>query len=115
MSWIENLIRRVDAVQRRYKPSAFVFGVIKKYGDDAGGRLVADLAHSAFITLFPLFLVLVTLLGLVQPPLTKADRAVLAAQALQNQRRDDQLVRVIFADLPADVYAAGRHQLNERS
>jgi len=26
---------------------------------------------------------------IVQPPLTEADRAVLAAQALQNQRRDD--------------------------
>src|SRR5258708_32874330 len=28
--------------------------------------------------------------SIVQPPLTQADRAVLAAQALQNQRRDDQ-------------------------
>ncbi len=65
MHWIGNVIRRIDAAQRRYKPSAFVFAVIKKYGDDAGGRLVADLAHSAFITLFPLFLVLVTVLGLV--------------------------------------------------
>ena len=32
--------------------------------------------------------------SIVQPPLTQADRAVLAAQALQNQRRDDQHVDV---------------------
>jgi hypothetical protein len=32
--------------------------------------------------------------SIVQPPLTAADRAVLTAQALQNQRRDDQRVHV---------------------
>jgi uncharacterized BrkB/YihY/UPF0761 family membrane protein len=35
---------------------------------------------------------------IVQPPLTPADRAVLAAQALQNQRRDDQHVEVSYDD-----------------
>lgn len=39
--------------------------LIKKYGDDNGGVLVANLAHSGFASLFPLLLVLVTLLGLV--------------------------------------------------
>jgi YihY family inner membrane protein len=38
--------------------------------------------------------------SIVQPPLTKADRAVLAAQALQNQRRDDQRIHVSYDDLP---------------
>jgi hypothetical protein len=38
--------------------------------------------------------------SIVQPPLTEADRAVLAAQALQNQRRDDQRVHVSYDDLP---------------
>jgi hypothetical protein len=37
---------------------------------------------------------------IVQPPLTEGDRAVLAAQALQNQRRDDQRVHVSYDDLP---------------
>jgi YihY family inner membrane protein len=72
MNWIEGVIRRIDVAQRGHKASAFVFGVIKKYGDDDGGRLVADLAHSAFISLFPLFVVLVTVLGLIasgDPPL----------------------------------------------
>jgi YihY family inner membrane protein len=62
---IEKAIRRVDEVQQRHKAPAFVFGLIKKYGDDNGGVLVANLAHSAFVSLFPLLLVLVTLLGLV--------------------------------------------------
>ena len=44
---------------------AFIFGVVKKYGDDNGGVLVSNLAYSAFLSLFPLLLVLVTILGLV--------------------------------------------------
>ncbi len=38
--------------------------------------------------------------SIVQPPLTEADRAVLSVQALQNQRRDDEHVKVSFDDAP---------------
>jgi YihY family inner membrane protein len=65
MNPVERAIRRIDATQRRFTPTAFVFGVVKKYGDDNGGVLVGNLAHSAFAALFPLLLVLVTILGLV--------------------------------------------------
>src|SRR5260370_8796175 len=65
MKAIERAIRRVDAAQQRHQAPAFVFGVIKKYGDDNGGVLAASLAHSGFVSLFPLLLVLVTILGLV--------------------------------------------------
>jgi virulence factor BrkB len=46
--------------------------------------------------------------SIVQPPLTDADRTVLAGQALQNQRRDDQHVEVSFDNRPADVTASGK-------
>jgi uncharacterized BrkB/YihY/UPF0761 family membrane protein len=46
--------------------------------------------------------------SIVQPPLTEADRAVLAAQALQNQRRDDQRVHVSYDDLPPHAVAAAQ-------
>jgi len=65
MNPIERAIRRVDAAQQRHKASALVFGIIKKYGDDNGGVLAASLAHSGFVSLFPLLLVLVTILGLI--------------------------------------------------
>jgi YihY family inner membrane protein len=65
MNPVEKAIRKVDATQRRFRPTAFVFGVIKKFGDDNGGVLVGNLAHSAFAALFPLLLVLVTVLSLV--------------------------------------------------
>ena len=65
MNPVERAIRRVDATQQRFTPTAFVFGVVKKYGDDNGGVLVSNLAYSAFVSMFPLLLVLVTILGLV--------------------------------------------------
>jgi YihY family inner membrane protein len=72
MNPVEKAIRAVDATQRRFTPTAFVFGVIKKYGDDNGGVLTSNLAYSAFVSVFPLLLVLVTILGLV----ASADPAV---------------------------------------
>ncbi len=65
MNPAERVLRQVDAVQQHHKVTAFVFGVVKKYGDDNGGVLVANLAYSSFVSLFPLLLVLVTVLGLV--------------------------------------------------
>jgi YihY family inner membrane protein len=64
MNPVERVIRQVDAAQQRFTPLAFVFGVVKKYGDDNGGVLASNLAYSGFIALFPLLLVLVTVLGL---------------------------------------------------
>jgi YihY family inner membrane protein len=64
MNPVERVIRRVDTAQQRFTPAAFVVGVAKKYGDDNGGVLAAALAHSAFVSLFPLLLILATLLGL---------------------------------------------------
>ena len=57
MNPVERAIRAVDHTQRRFTPTAFVYGVIKKYGDDNGGVLVSNLAYSAFISLFPLLLI----------------------------------------------------------
>ncbi|MDQ2812797.1 MAG: YihY/virulence factor BrkB family protein [Actinomycetota bacterium] len=65
MNPVERVLRKVDATQRRFTPTAFLFGVVKKYGDDNGGVLVSNLAYSAFVSIFPLLLVLVTILDLV--------------------------------------------------
>jgi YihY family inner membrane protein len=61
---LEGLVRRLDAFQQRHPATAFAFGVVKKFGDDNAGVLVNNLAHSGFVSLFPLLLVLVTLAGM---------------------------------------------------
>jgi YihY family inner membrane protein len=65
MNPIEKVMRRIDAAQQRFGPAALVFGVMKKFGDDNAGTLVTNLAYSAFLCVFPLFLILVTVLNLV--------------------------------------------------
>ena len=65
MNVFERGIRRVDATQQRFTASAFVVGVVKKYGDDNAGTLASSLAHSALVSVFPLLLILSTVLGLV--------------------------------------------------
>jgi hypothetical protein len=46
--------------------------------------------------------------SLVQPPLTEADRASMALQALQNQRREEQHIEVSFHDRGPGVDAPDR-------
>jgi YihY family inner membrane protein len=65
MNLAERGLRKADGWQQRFTPAAFTFGVIKKFGDDNGGVLVANLTYTAFVTLFPLLLVFTTILGLV--------------------------------------------------
>lgn len=61
---MQNPIRTLDKFQQRHRPTAFVFGVIKKFGDDAGGALAALVAYYGFLAIFPLLMVMVTVLGL---------------------------------------------------
>ena len=65
MNPLERGVHRVDAWQQRHRVPAFVFGVIKKFGDDQAGYLVALLSYYAFLSTFPLLLALTEILGLV--------------------------------------------------
>ncbi len=57
--------RSIDKAQRRHRPLAFVVGVFKKFSDDRAGQLAALVAYYSFFSIFPLLLVLVTVLGYV--------------------------------------------------
>ncbi len=54
-----------DRFQQRHAWIAFPFAVLQKYRDDQGGYLVAAITYYAFFAIFPLLLVLTTVLGLV--------------------------------------------------
>ncbi len=61
MNIIQKTIINIDKIQRRYKPLAFSFAVIKKYGEDDAGYKAALLTYYGFLSLFPLLLILTTL------------------------------------------------------
>jgi YihY family inner membrane protein len=58
-------LRALDRLQQAHPAPAFVFAVQKKVGDDNAGVLVTNLAYAGFVTVFPLLLLLVTVLGIV--------------------------------------------------
>ncbi|MGH9041826.1 MAG: YihY/virulence factor BrkB family protein [Acidimicrobiia bacterium] len=58
-------VEAVDCFQRKHPWLAFPFAVVKKFGEDQAGQLAALIAYYAFFSLFPLLLVMVTVLGMV--------------------------------------------------
>ncbi|MGH9044318.1 MAG: YhjD/YihY/BrkB family envelope integrity protein [Acidimicrobiales bacterium] len=98
---ITAIVASMDRLQRRVRPLAFGFGVIKKYGDDRGGQLAALLAYYGFLSFFPLILLLVTILGLV----------VGSSSSLSNDVKSSALSQfpVVGADLGKSITALHRN------
>jgi YihY family inner membrane protein len=59
------MAHRIDDFQQQHRVLGFGFGITKKYGDDNGGALTSNLAYSAFLALFPLLLLVITVLEIV--------------------------------------------------
>ncbi len=57
------IMAAVDAWQRDHVVAAFPIAVIKKFGEDRASNLAALMAYYAFLSLFPLLLVFVSILG----------------------------------------------------
>lgn len=64
---LEDLVDRLDRVQRAHPGVGFPIAVVYKYLDDNGGYLAALIAYYAFVSLFPLLLLATTVLGFVLP------------------------------------------------
>jgi YihY family inner membrane protein len=101
MNLAERALRKVDAAQQRISPLGFVVGVVKKYGDDSGSVLAGNLTYTCFMSLFPLLLVLTTVLGLIAAANEKVRQQVL--NAVTNQ------VPFIGSDLQGQVHTLERN------
>jgi YihY family inner membrane protein len=58
-------LKDLDRFQQGRPRLGFLAAVIKKFTDDQAGQLAALISYYAFVSIFPLFLVLVTVLGFV--------------------------------------------------
>jgi membrane protein len=58
-------LRRFDEFQQTKPALALPLGIIKKFGEDEGGSMVSLIAYRAFFSLFPLLLLMTTILGYV--------------------------------------------------
>jgi membrane protein len=62
---IKRILGGVDRFQRRHRWLALPYAVFKKFSEDRAGNLAALIAYYGFFSLFPLLLVLVSVLGIV--------------------------------------------------
>lgn len=60
---VKKRLHALDAFQQRHAALALPLAVVKKFGDDRGGNLAALIAYRAFFSLFPLLLLMTTVLG----------------------------------------------------
>src|SRR6266702_4449310 len=65
MNAVQRLVGTVDRIQQGRPWLGFPVAVWKKFGDDQAGNLAALIAYYSFASLFPLMLVLVTVLDIV--------------------------------------------------
>lgn len=64
MKWLDSTANAADRFQRRQPWLAFPVAVFRKFGDDRAGNLAALIAYYAFLSLFPLLLLFVTVLDI---------------------------------------------------
>lgn len=76
---VERRLRRLDRFQQRHRPLAVLVGVAKKFGDDQAGNLAALVAYYSFFSLFPLLLLLTTIVGFVLADDEAAQRSVVSS------------------------------------
>lgn len=62
---VTDALHAIDRRQQRTRGVRFVAAVYKKFGDDQAGQLAALMSYYAFVSIFPLLLVFVTVLGFV--------------------------------------------------
>ena len=84
-------LHTLDRLQQRHRWLAFPAAVIKKFGDDEAGSMAALIAYYGFVSLFPLLLVLVTVLGFVLEGDQKTQDEVLHSTLSQFPIIGDQL------------------------
>jgi YihY family inner membrane protein len=94
---LTNRLRELDRLQQRSPRLSFPAAVIKKFGDDQAGQLAALIAYYGFVSLFPLLLVLVTVLGFVLEGSPKTQASVLHSTLGQFPIIGDQLQRNVHS------------------
>jgi len=62
---VKRFLARLEHIQQRHRFLAVPVAVFKRFGEHDGSRLAATISYYSFFSVFPLLLVLVTVLGLV--------------------------------------------------
>ena len=97
---VNRIIAWADRLQRKHGVLGFPYAVVKKYGDDEGGRQAALITYYGFLSIFPLLLLGVAVLSRVladHPDLRQRLITAIVPQALRST------VEHSLATLPAST------------
>jgi len=86
-----SVVARLDSLQRRHARAGLPIAVLYKFFDDSGGNLAALITYYGFLSLFPLLLLMATILGIVLAGDPHAQQAVLKSALGQFPVIGDQL------------------------
>src|SRR4051812_21131946 len=65
MKIITTITTKLDGFQRSHTALAFPVAVIKRYGEEGAGKQAALITYYAFLSIFPLLMIFITILGVV--------------------------------------------------
>jgi YihY family inner membrane protein len=94
---LDERLRALDGFQQRHARLSFLAAVAKKFSDDQAGQLAALIAYYGFVSLFPLLLVFVTVLGFVLQGDASAQESVLHSTLRQFPVIGEQLQRNVHS------------------
>jgi len=101
---VRRIADRVDHFQQRHRSLGFPLAVRKKFSDDQAGNLAALIAYYGFMSIFPLLLVLVSVLGIVLANNTHLQQDVLNSALTE--------FPAIGTQLRTNVHSLGRSGLS---
>jgi len=93
------LVRRLDRLQRRHSVLGFPLALIRKYSEDEGGHRAALLTYYGFLSLFPLLLILSSVLKLLLRNNPEASEHIISSVTAY--------VPVIGSELERNIHSLG--------
>ena len=102
---IGRVLRRLDAFQQRFRPTAFAVAVIKRNGDALGSMYAALITFYGVLSVFPLLLLFITFAGMILGTNSAATRRLINSALADFPVIGDQIAKNIHALERGNIFA----------
>ena len=96
-AWLRRLGDLLDRLQQRFRPSAFLVAVLKRYGDDRAGMYSALITFYGLLSVFPLLLLFITAASRILGPNSAAAKHLIDSALAQFPVIGERLAKNIHA------------------
>ena len=102
---VGRVLRRLDALQQRFRPTAFAVAVIKRNGDARGSMYAALITFYGVLSVFPLLLLFITFAGMILGTNSAATRRLINSALADFPVIGDQIAKNIHALERGNIFA----------